>query len=59
MKYAISAFLLTASAAMAHEGHDAALGDGAAHWLLSPLHGVGVLALGAVLLLVIRARNKG
>lgn len=59
MKYAFPAFLLTATAAMAHDGHDAALGGGAAHWLLSPLHGVGVLAVAAVLWLVIRARNKG
>ncbi|ANT59515.1 hypothetical protein AYJ57_03520 [Salipiger sp. CCB-MM3] len=50
MKKAILIWAASASVAAAHPGHDAALpADGAAHWLLSPLHGLGVLALAGVL----------
>ena len=59
MKKALAFWLASASAAFAHAGHDAALpADGAAHWLLSPLHGLGVVALVGILWLVIRARRK-
>ncbi|MBY6003084.1 hypothetical protein KUV62_04145 [Salipiger bermudensis] len=59
MKQAIAFWLASASAAFAHSGHDAALpADSAAHWLLSPLHGLGVLALAVILWAVIRARRK-
>ncbi|EAU46678.1 MULTISPECIES: hypothetical protein [Salipiger] len=59
MKKALAFWLASASAAFAHAGHDAALpADGAAHWLLSPLHGLGVLALAGILWMVLRARRK-
>lgn len=47
----------TASLAAAHPGHDPALPSGAVHWLVSPMHGAGVIAL-AVVLYALRARRK-
>ncbi|OUD10244.1 hypothetical protein BVC71_01650 [Marivivens niveibacter] len=47
-KIATSILMLSATSAAAHSGHDAAL-SGVAHWTLSPLHGLGVIALAAVL----------
>jgi len=41
------ALLATAGAAAAHSGHDAAVTEGAAHWLRDPDHWI-VLALGAL-----------
>ena len=50
MKYGIPIYLILTGAALAHPGHDPALpADTAAHWLFSPLHGLGVVALAAVL----------
>ncbi len=46
-KLAPLALLATAGAAAAHSGHEAALTDGAAHWLSDPSHWI-VLALGAL-----------
>ena len=52
MKHAISAFfsgagLLSAGAALAHGGHEAAVVQGDAHWLMQGDH-LAVLALGVV-----------
>lgn len=35
---------LVATPVLAHPGHDAAL-SGATHWVFSPMHGLGVIAL--------------
>ena len=48
-KLATALLTLSATTAVAHTGHDTALCDGIAHWTLSPLHGLGVIALAAVL----------
>ena len=48
MKHAFLAYLVTASAAVAHPGHEAAFVQGDAHWLSQPDHAV-VIALGAAL----------
>ncbi|EPX76312.1 DUF6732 family protein [Salipiger mucosus] len=48
MKQSFVIWLATATAAAAHPGHDAPL-TGASHWLLSPLHGAGVIALAGAL----------
>ena len=46
---AILIWLGSATAALAHSGHDAALPAGsAAHWLLSPAHGLGALGMAAL-----------
>ena len=45
-KTTIITYLAWTMAAAAHPGHDAALpADSVAHWLFSPLHGLGVVAL--------------
>ena len=47
MKYAIPAYILSASAAFAHSGHDAAVYEGLVHWITQSDHlvvvGLGVL----------------
>ena len=48
MKKLAAVFVLLGSAASAHPGHDAAL-TGVAHWTLSPLHGLGLIALALAL----------
>ena len=40
-------WLASAGAALAHPGHDAAVAEGAAHWLTTPSHWI-VLALAAL-----------
>ncbi|MBT9384210.1 hypothetical protein KM176_10095 [Pseudooceanicola sp. CBS1P-1] len=51
------ALLLAAGAASAHPGHDPAL-SGAAHWVFSPAHGLGLLALaGGLALSALRPRR--
>jgi hypothetical protein len=58
-KTAILIYLASAMAAVAHPGHDAALPtESAAHWLFSPLHGVGVIALAGIVMLVLRLSGK-
>lgn len=57
MKYAIPALFLSATAAAAHTGHDAAL-NGAAHWVLSPMHGLGLIAVAGLLYTLRSARQK-
>ena len=47
MKKAIFAYILTAGAALAHPGHDAASVDGSAHWLTQTDHIAVLVALGA------------
>ena len=62
MKKAITAYVLSASAALAHGGHEAALVQGEAHWLTAPDHlAVLVLAgllVGGVLAGALRARRS-
>ena len=48
MKKAIAVWLLGASSALAHPGHDAPVADGAAHWLLQLDHFI-VIAAGIAL----------
>ena len=58
-KLAILTYLAISTAALAHPGHGAALPDeGAAHWLLSPAHGLGLIALAAVLWAVRHHRGR-
>lgn len=57
MKYFTLALLFGATAAQAHTGHDAAL-SGASHWLLSPMHGLGLIAAAGVLYSLRTARRK-
>ncbi|PRY87713.1 DUF6732 family protein [Donghicola tyrosinivorans] len=57
MKYTTFALLFGATAAQAHTGHDAAL-SGASHWLLSPMHGLGLIAVAGVLYTLRTARRK-
>ncbi len=49
MKHALTAYILSAGAALAHAGHDEAVVYGDAHWLTTGDH-VIVLILGAGLL---------
>jgi len=52
-KTAILMYLASAMAAVAHPGHDTHLpADSAAHWLLSPMHGMGALAVVGLVALV-------
>lgn len=50
MKYAITAYVLTASAALSHGGHEEAVLRGDAHWLTTGDHvlvlGLAALAIG-------------
>ncbi len=57
MKYFTLALLFGATAAQAHTGHDAAL-SGASHWVLSPMHGLGLIAVAGVLYALRTARRK-
>lgn len=57
MKYVSLALLFGATAAQAHTGHDAAL-SGASHWVLSPMHGLGLIAVAGVLYTLRTARRK-
>lgn len=62
MKHAFAAYVLSASAALAHEGHEAAVTQGDLHWLTQPDHLV-VLALGAAVaaltvMRVVRERRR-
>lgn len=57
MKYTTLALLFGATAAQAHTGHDAAL-TGASHWLLSPMHGLGLIVAAGVLYTLRTARRK-
>jgi Spy/CpxP family protein refolding chaperone len=45
LKHATLTLFLSAGAALAHPGHEAAAAQGAAHWFSSPSHWI-VLALG-------------
>lgn len=47
---------LVATPVLAHPGHDAAL-SGASHWVFSPIHGLGVIALACVVA-VLRRRVR-
>lgn len=49
LAFAVIFASLAAAPVLAHTGHDPVLGNGVAHWLFSPIHGVGVLALAGVL----------
>lgn len=52
---ALLIYLASALGAAAHSGHDHALpADSAAHWLLSPMHGLGGLAVALCLVIVLR-----
>ncbi len=55
MKHAIAVYMATAGAALAHPGHGAL--EGAAHWVLSPLHGLGLVVLAGVVW-ALQARRK-
>lgn len=44
MKYATLAYVLSAGAALAHTGHEAAMIQGDAHWLSQPDHAAVVIA---------------
>ncbi len=50
------ALLASAGAALAHPGHDAAVAEGAVHWLLQPSHWI-VLALGALVITELARRG--
>ena len=50
--------LILATPVVAHPGHDEAL-TGAAHYALSPAHGLAVIALIGVVALVLRRKNEG
>jgi hydrogenase/urease accessory protein HupE len=49
MKKSLLAWLFTATAALAHPGHDTPVPDGAAHWLVNLDH-LAVIAAGVVFL---------
>lgn len=49
MKKSLLAWMLTATAASAHPGHDSAVPDGALHWLVNLDH-LAVIVAGVVLL---------
>lgn len=52
-------YLASAMTALAHPGHDTALpAESAAHWLFSPVHGLGVFTLAAIAALVGRALRE-
>lgn len=58
-KTAILIYLASAMVAVADPGHDAALpADSAAHWLFSPVHGLGAIALAGIVMLVLRLSGK-
>ncbi|WP_095590906.1 hypothetical protein [Actibacterium ureilyticum] len=61
MKHATIAYLLGAGAALAHGGHEAAVTEGAGHWLRQPDHlvvlGLAVLAAGLGVRRLLRARR--
>ena len=48
MKKSLLAWLLTATAAVAHPGHDSVVPDGAAHWLVNLDH-LAVIVAGVAL----------
>jgi hydrogenase/urease accessory protein HupE len=48
MKKSLLAWLLTATAAVAHPGHDAGIPDGAVHWLVNLDH-LAVIVAGVAL----------
>lgn len=59
-KTTILIYLSSATALLAHPGHGAALpADTAAHWIVSPAHGLGVIALAAGVFLAWRQRGRG
>jgi hypothetical protein len=58
LAFAVTFASLAAAPVLAHTGHDPVLGNGVAHWLFSPLHGVGVLALAGVLFGLRALRRK-
>lgn len=59
-KTAILFYLASAMAATAHSGHDAVWpAQSAAHWALSPLHGLGIIGLAALALLALQWHRKG
>jgi hypothetical protein len=58
LAFAVTLASLAAAPVMAHTGHDPVLGNGVAHWLLSPLHGVGVMALAGALFGLRTLRRK-
>jgi hydrogenase/urease accessory protein HupE len=49
MKKSLLAWMLTATAAMAHPGHDTAVPDGALHWIVNLDH-LAVIVAGVALL---------
>ena len=52
---ALFIYLATALGAAAHSGHDHALPpESTAHWLFSPMHGLGGLAVALCLVIVLR-----
>jgi len=54
MKHAITIYLLSAGAALAHGGHEEALAQGDVHWLTSPDHAIVLGLAGFALGLVAR-----
>lgn len=56
MRYAIAAYMLTATAALAHSGHAEADALGQAHWLLQPDH-QAVVALGLLVAVLLARRG--
>ena len=63
MKHAITAYALTASAALAHGGHSDALLNGPTHWLRAGDHllvlGLAILAAGLGLRVLLRGLMRG
>lgn len=57
MKKLIALTTLAPLPAFAHSGHDAAL-SGVAHYVFSPLHGLGVVALAGVVALLLRRADR-
>ena len=53
MKKALAIWLLGATAAAAHPGHDAPVADGAAHWLLQGDHFLVIAGAVALIWLVL------
>ncbi len=56
MKKSLLAWMLTATAALAHPGHDSAVPDGAAHWLVNLDHLAVIVAGVALVWLVLDTR---
>jgi hydrogenase/urease accessory protein HupE len=56
MQKSLLAWLLTATAAMAHPGHDSGLPDGAAHWLVHGDHFAVIVAGAALVWLLLDTR---